>query len=373
MNFKKLLLSISETHETLRDDVARYANRTLTIRNWLIGYYIVEYEQNGMDRAKYGERLLEELSSALKKKNFKGASVTNLRLFRLFYCAYPQIHQSVTDELNNFKFRPRIHQSATDESQMLKSPVIKAKSHAIKPETLLAHLTFTHFIELLKIDDPLKRMFYEIESVKGNWAVRQLKRQIESLLFERTGLSKNKTALIKRVHDQNEIATPEDLIRDPYVLEFTGMPERKEYSENDLEAALLDHIQEFLIELGNGFCFEARQKRITVDDEHDRIDLVFYHRILKCHVLIDLKVRKFSHADAGQMNFYLNYYRENIMAKGDNPPVGIILCTDRNTTKVKYAITGLDNKLFVSRYKIALPSEKELEELIKRDVEKYEN
>ncbi len=370
MNFKKLLTAVSTMHDALFGRVAAHANQMLTIRNWLIGCYIVEFEQNGEDRAKYGDRLFEELSAALGKTGFKGASVTNLRLFRLFYFSYPEIRQSVTGELKNLI--PEIHQSLTDESYKPQAIAVKTKEHQLKSEILLSHLTFTHFTELLKIDEPLKRAFYEVEAIKGAWSVRQLKRQIESLLFERIGLSKNKAAMLKRVNLKNEIETPEEMIRDPYILEFTGLPERKEYSENDLEAALLDHIQEFLIELGNGFCFEARQKRITVDDEHDRIDLVFYHRILKCHVLIDLKVRKFSHADAGQMNFYLNYYRENIMAKGDNPPVGIILCTDRSTTKVKYSVTGLDNKLFVSRYKVALPSERELEELIRKDIERFD-
>ncbi len=349
MNFKKLLTAVSSTHEVLLGKVAAHANQMLTIRNWLIGYYIVEFEQNGEDRAEYGKKFLKKLVESLFMKGYKGFSERNLYLYRDFYISYKHILQTVS--------------AKSSKTECVEGP---------PPEVLLSHFTFSHFVELMKINEPLKKLFYEVEAIKGAWSVRQLKRQIESLLFERTGLSKNKATMLKRVNIQNEIVTPEEMIRDPYILEFTGLPERKEYSENDLEAALLDHIQEFLIELGNGFCFEARQKRITVDGEHDRIDLVFYHRILKCHVLIDLKVRKFSHADAGQMNFYLNYYRENIMAKGDNPPVGIILCTDRSTTKVKYSVTGLDNKLFVSRYKVALPSERELEELIRKDIERFD-
>jgi len=384
MNFKKLLTAVSTAHDALLGRVAAHANQMLTVRNWIIGYYIVEFEQNGEDRAEYGRKYLKTLVEALRLKGYKGFSERNLYLYREFYISYKNILQTVSAKLStlpeleefggatinfsektNGKERKRKLQTASAESS--KVPRIDGPA----PEVLLSHFTFSHFVELMKITEPFKRLFYEIEAIKGNWSVRQLKRQVESLLFERTGLSRNKSALLKKANNLNDVETAEDMIRDPYILEFTGLPERKEYSENDLETALLDHIQEFLIELGNGFCFEARQKRITIDGEHDRIDLVFYHRILKCHVLIDLKVRRFSHADAGQMNFYLNYYRENVMARGDNPPVGIILCTDRSTTKVKYAVTGLDNKLFVSRYKVALPSEKDLEELIKRDVDRF--
>ena len=376
MNFDNLIKIIHDVHVKLRQRAFQQVDLTLTVRNWLIGQHIYEFEQNGSDRAKYGKKLITVMSAELKKLNVKGTSDTNLKLFRQFYMVYP--HLLKQPQMSNF-LPVSISQTLSDRLDLMGSQIGQTLSDQLKTkqndrfgdELLLKHFSFSHFIELIKITEPLKRAFYETEAIKGSWTLRILRRQIESLLYERTGLSKNKTALLKRVHNLNDAEVPEEMIRDPYILEFTGLPDRKEYSENDLETALLDHIQEFLIELGNGFCFEARQKRITIDDEHDRIDLVFYHRILKCHVLIDLKVRKFSHADAGQMNFYLNYYRENMMAKGDNPPIGIILCTDRSTTKVKYAITGLDNKLFVSRYKVVLPSEKELEELIKKDIEAY--
>lgn len=185
-------------------------------------------------------------------------------------------------------------------------------------------------------------------------------------------MSTNKEELVRKVHQQCDTVTIEDLLRDPYILEFTGLQERPEYSEHELETALLNHLQEFLLELGTGFCFEARQKRISIDNEHDRIDLVFYHRILRCHVLIDLKIRGFTHGDAGQMNFYLNYFKDNIMTEQDNPPVGIILCTEKNTTKVHYATGGLENDIFVSKYLIALPSEQELEAFIEQDRERIE-
>jgi predicted nuclease of restriction endonuclease-like (RecB) superfamily len=217
------------------------------------------------------------------------------------------------------------------------------------------------------LEGPVKRAFYENECLKGNWSVRQLQRQIGSLLFERTGLSRDKKAVIARAHRQQPRQTIEDLIRDPYVLEFTGLADSPNHHESDLERALLDHLQKFLLELGTGFCFEARQKRITVGNEHDYLDLVFYHRRLRCHVLFDLKVRPFQHGDAGQMNFYLNWWKANAVDEGDHPPVGILLCSDRDQTKVEFAIAGLDNKLFVSRYPTALPSAEQLSRFVEQD------
>jgi predicted nuclease of restriction endonuclease-like (RecB) superfamily len=331
--------------------------------NWLIGRYIVEYEQCGEDRAKYGVGLLERLSAVITEKGTKGISVTALRNFRQFYNMYPQFCAVITevDGLLADSGFP-IHQTPSDELQSQEKQQLTLMSS--DPRLLIRHFSFSHFVELLRIADPLKRLFYETEGIRGCWSVAQLKRQIESLLYERTGLSKNKKGLVDSVSAQNKVAIVEDIIRDPYILEFTGFPEMHQFSENDLESALLDHLQTFLLELGHGFCFEARQKRVTLDNEHDRIDLVFYHRILRCHVLIDLKVRKFTHGDAGQMNFYLNYYRENIMLEGDNPPVGLILCTDRDETVVKYATTGMDNSLFVAKYLTQLPSENTIRDFL---------
>jgi len=216
--------------------------------------------------------------------------------------------------------------------------------------------------------DPQKRIFYEIEAIKGNWSVRQLKRQMGSLLYERTGLSTDKKGLIQDTNKQAERLTPEGIMRDPYVFEFVGLKPMEKFAENDLEEALINHLQVFLLELGKGFCFEARQKRLTIDGEYYYVDLVFYHRILKCHILIDLKTRQFKHTYAGQMNFYLNYFRYNEISEDDNPPVGIVLCTDKKSSTVKYATGSLDNQLFVSRYQVQLPTAKELEEFIKQDI-----
>jgi predicted nuclease of restriction endonuclease-like (RecB) superfamily len=355
MTFKTLLSNINEIHNTLQIKALQSVSVNLTIRNYLIGHYIVEYEQNGNDRAEYGVKAIQNLADNLK--HIKGMSTTNLRLFRQFYSMYPQIHQSLPDQL---KVTIKIHQSVTDELKM------NAK---IETNRLLTHLTFTHFVELIKIDEDTKRFFYEVETIKANWSVRELKRQIETLLYERVGLSRDKSALLQSLEDKKEIYNPLDIIKNPYILEFTGLKEKDSYSENDLESALLNHIEDFLLELGTGFCFEARQKRISIENEHDRVDLVFYHRILKCHVLVDLKVRAFSHADVGQMNFYLNYYKNEISSKSDNPPIGIILCTDKNHTKVEYATAGLDENMFISKYKVVLPSVNELEKFIDEEMQ----
>jgi predicted nuclease of restriction endonuclease-like (RecB) superfamily len=235
------------------------------------------------------------------------------------------------------------------------------------PAKLVLQFSWSQLQELTRLDDPLQRAFYENECLKGNWSVRQLQRQIGSLLYERTGLSKNQAAVLRRARRQEPQQTIADLIRDPYVLEFTGLAALPSYTEGDLEKALLDHLQQFLLELGAGFLFEARQRRITVGNEHDYIDLVFYHRHLHCHLLLDLKTRPFQHGDAGQMNFYLNWWRQNVTAPGEQPPVGVILCSNKDHTKVQFATAGMDNKLFVSRYLTALPSAEQLQRFVETD------
>jgi predicted nuclease of restriction endonuclease-like (RecB) superfamily len=362
-NFKSLSSSILSLHSSLHRAAAQSVNRTLTIRNWLIGRHIVEYEQNGEDRAEYGTKLLEQLSNILKHDGVKGMSVTALRNFRQFYSMYNRLSETINQTAGLISGGEiKIHQMPSDEFEASGDKVIKELSPG--PDLLLKYFSFSHFVELIRISDPLKRLFYELEGIRGSWSVAQLKRQIESLLYERTGLSGDKAGLVKAIHAQKKQLSVDDILRDPYILEFTGFPEKYQFSENDLETALLDHIQSFLLELGNGFCFEARQMRITLDNEHDRIDLVFYHRMLRCHVLIDLKVGKFTPGDAGQMNYYLNYFRDNIMTEGDNPPVGLILCSDRDETRVKYATSGLDNRLFVSKYLTCLPSENSIRQFL---------
>ncbi len=231
---------------------------------------------------------------------------------------------------------------------------------------LITRLSFTHIAELLAIDDPLKRAFYETECIRGNWAVRELKRQIASLYFERSGLSHNQTKLGRLAQAGAEPADPRVAIRDPYIFEFLGLKPREVMSESHLEDQLLDKLQEFLLELGHGFCFEARQKRILIGDSHGFVDLVFYHRILKCHVLIELKLQAFTHENIGQLNTYVSWYAKNVMAADDNPPVGILLCTQKDRALAEYALAGMDNQLFVSKYQLHLPGREQLRRELER-------
>lgn len=399
MNFENLIQNLQVTHDTLFTSAAKAVNTAMTIRNWLYGYYIVEYEQNGEDRAKYGARLLKELADNIP---VKGISETNLKTFRQFYLTYPAISQALPDLLKQVPIiqaapeqslygtdnkiiqampeqspvtdEDLIRQAVPDELNELEIKAIQVSGHSksaepkpgLNPARLLQTLSFTHLVELIKIDDPLKRAFYEIECVKGTWSTRELQRQIESLYFERSGLSKDKKKLSEMVRLQAVQLTPSDVINNPLTIEFLGLNDRALVTESDLEQALLDHLQEFLLELGYGFCFEARQKRILIDGEYYFIDLVFYHRILKCHVLVDLKIEKFKHSHAGQINAYLNYYRNEVMHEGDNPPVGILLCTDKGETMAKYATAGLEHSVFVHKYQLALPSKEELEQYISK-------
>jgi predicted nuclease of restriction endonuclease-like (RecB) superfamily len=367
MNYRALVQSITALHADSLGRAASAVNQALVLRNWVIGAHIVEFEQNGEDRAEYGEGLLRRLSSDLGAGGFKGVSPDMLERMRLFSRRYPQLASLISAPLVRISTM-----SAVDSACSISAPPVRKSATdaptPLSPELVL-RFTWTHLADLVRIDDPWKRAFYEIECLNGNWPKRQLQCQIGSLPYERTALSTDKAAVIERARRQS-METPSrmvDLIRDPYVLEFVGLEERSRYTESELESALLDHLQQFLLELGAGFCFEARQKRITVGNEHDYIDLVFYHRRLRCHLLIDLKVRAFKHGDAGQMNFYLNYWKTNEVGEGDNPPVGLLLCSGKDATKVEYATAGMDQQLFVSRYLVALPSAEQLRSFIEAD------
>ncbi|MCO6482133.1 MAG: DUF1016 family protein [Flavobacteriales bacterium] len=370
MNYKALLDGIAQAHQQTLAGAARTVNRALVARNWLIGAHLVEFEQHGDDRATYGTGLLKRVAKDLTSAGVPGCGVRMLERMRNIYLAYPAIGNAISSSLLTKFHKSLTHKGSGNSSNPLTISSGKAEMRPSPlPATVVMDLSWSHLIELVSVDDPWKRAFYENECIKGGWSLRQLQRQIGSLLYERTGLSTDKQAVIEHARQQSEGAPADiaQLIRDPYVLEFTGLAEKAHYLENDLERALLDHVQHFLLELGTGFCFEARQRRITVGTEHDRIDLVFYHRILRCHLLIDLKVRAFRHSDAGQMNFYLNYWKEQLMADGDNPPVGLLLCTAKDRTKVEYATAGIDHQLFISRYQVALPKPEELERLIEAD------
>jgi len=272
------------------------------VNYWLIGSYLVEYEQQGQDRATYGEQLLAALARSLRARGLTGLSLTNLKLSRQFYQAYPTLLTAQAETLQAAGLPwPAIGQTLSDQ---LPSAVDEP---SLPPTLLLTRLSFSHFIELLTLDIPLQRVFYEVQAVKNNWSVRELKRAIASALYERTSLSTDKASMLA-AHAGTQPLQVTDVVKNPYVLEFLGLEQRTSYSESELEQAIIEHLQTFLLELGRGFCFEARQKRLTFDNEHYYVDLVFYHCILKCHVLVDLKLGAFNHADAGQMKKTVNLF-----------------------------------------------------------------
>lgn len=368
--FDHLAESIANTHKQLQFEAASAVNKLLTLRNWLIGYYIVEYEQNGEDRAVYGAKIEENLANEL---SIEGLSARNLKLFKQFYLTYPNIMQtpSASFEIEQLNLLQTL-------SAQLKPNEIQKRgtlSHELKSahfERVWSRLSFSHLVELIKIDDPQKRLFYELQAIKGTWSVREMKRQISSLYYERSGMSANPQALaeMQAVKDQlqpNNVLN--DWIKNPMVFEFLDLPNKEVVLEQDIENALLNNLKDFLLELGNGFCFEARQKRILIDDTYFFIDLVFYHRILKCHVLIELKAEAFTHENAGQLDVYLQYYKNEEMEKGDNPPIGILLCTESKETMVKYATANKEN-LLVSNYQVNLPSREQLEAFIRAELNK---
>ena len=332
-----------------------------------MGCYIVEFEQNGEDRAAYGEQLLKKLEQRLKTK---GLNERRFREFRRLYIVYPQLKEQVLhyimagNEIRHTlsaEFTEPIRHSVYAE---LQTPEIQYNKWSIPAERLFNKLPYSHLKFISKIENPTKRAFYEMEAIRGCWSARELERQISSLYYERSGLSKNKEALSALVQQQATLLQPKDVINTPVTLEFLGLNERALVTENDLEQSILDNLQHFLLEMGHGFCFEARQKRILIDEDYFFADLVFYHRILKCHVIVELKIDKFRHEYASQLNMYLNYFKAEVMQPDDNPPIGILLCTEKGDTLVKYATAGLDPNIFVQKYMIELPTEEEIKKFI---------
>jgi len=364
-NFEKLVGTIRQVHEEMAAQAGKAVNLSLTLRNWLIGFYITVYEQKGADRAEYGARLLENLSSRLSEGGMDGISSRSLRQYRQFYLVYPEIWQTPSSKTLEDVIPTSIWQTLSAKSRT-SLPV--QKQPAIQVLELIQKLSFSHFAELIAIPDETKRLFYEIECIRGNWSVRELKRQIGSLYYERSGLSKDKKKLAELAQKGANTADPKLTIRDPYVFEFLGLKPREVMSESHLEDQLLDKLKDFLLELGHGFCFEARQKRILIGDTHNFVDLVFYHRVLKCHVLVELKLEQFSHENIGQLNTYVSWYRKNMMSEGDNPPIGILLCTGRDHTLVEYALAGMDNGFFVSKYQLELPKKEDMQRFIEEQV-----
>ena len=383
MTFDKLANSIQIIQNGLQQQAAHAVNLALTARNWLMGYYIVDFEQHGEDRAEYGAKLLKRLEERL---HTKGLTERRFREFRRLYLVYPQLEKEVARYIGSHSLvnvLPSLLQG-TDNQQIVirRTPtaesveVIRRSATAeletegwqVPAEKIFYRIPVTHLIEISRIEDPLKRAFYEIETIRDCWTYDELDRQISTLYYERSGLSKDKEGLAKLVQQNATALVPKDVLHNPVALEFLNLESHEMTDESDVEKAILDNLQKMFLELGNGFCFEGRQKRIMIDGDYFKIDLIFYHRVLKCHVIIELKIDKFRHEYASQLNMYLNYYKHEVQLPDDNPPIGILLCTDYTDTVVKYALGGLDENLFVQKYHVQLPTEAELKQYIANSI-----
>lgn len=374
MNFEQLATLITGTHQQLQQRAVKAVNQCQTIRNWLIGFYIVEFEQSGEDRAQYGEQLLKKLE---QRVNQKALGVTLFQWARKFYVMYPQFNRLI---LGSFALiyettSPKLATGGNNKiyetlSHKLQRLGYENYNDGIPVEKLLASISFSHFIQLMKIDEPVKRMYYEMLTIQTGLSVRELKRQMAALSYERVGLSGDMENALAAIQQKIRPQTVTDAVKDDYFFEFLNIPRQKValVKENELETLLLDHLRDFIIELGLGFCFEARQKRILIGDEFYFIDMVFYHRILKMHCLLELKISAFDHTHISQLYSYLNYYKAEVMEPDDNPPIGILLVTDKNDALVQYTTAGLDEQIFVSKYKLQLPSEQQLKDLILKTI-----
>jgi predicted nuclease of restriction endonuclease-like (RecB) superfamily len=345
--YHQLIESIDQLLKQGRQQAAIAVNCHIVHTYWEIGRYIVEYEQKGEIKSKYGSKLLDYLSKDLTLKVGKGLSRSNLIYIRKLFLVYEKV-QTVSGQLT-----------------LIQRDVIgETVSHQLKQisETVFHQLSWSHYFELLKINDKLERSFYEKQCIIEKWSVRELKRQINSALFQRLALSKDKEGILELAKKGQVVNSVNDLIKDPYIFEFLNLPEKGLYSESDLEKALLDKLQNFLMELGKGFTFVGRQYRITISNKHHRVDLVFYHRLLKCFVLIDLKLGEVNHQDVGQMNLYLNYFEKEENIEGENQPVGIILSALKDDILVEYALGNISSQMFISTYQLYLPDKKLLKE-----------
>lgn len=370
-SFDLLVQKIEQAQYVLQNSARLVVNRHVTTKAWLTGYYIVEYEQHGFDRAQYGENIIKNLSQRLGGNQF---SPSTLKIYRQFYLTYPQLlpeishfllpfmqkGQPLTDQLQLPSNQPiTISQSLTDQFKMQSEG-----SYLVAPEDLFNRLSFTHLVTLLPIEDTLKRAFYETMAIKGTWSVRELERQIDTNLYERSGYSNNPNRLVELTNNKAEIATLSGDIKSPYIFEFLGLKAKDVVEESDLESAIIDHLQEFILELGMGFCFEERQKKMLIDDRYYKADLVFYHRILKRHVIIELKAHRLDYSDATQLKLYLAYYRKHIMRIDDNPPIGILMCTEVGQEMAEYLATDMDKEVFISKYHLDIPNEQQMRQFL---------
>jgi predicted nuclease of restriction endonuclease-like (RecB) superfamily len=359
-----LLTAVRQIWEEARTHVARTVNTTMVKANWLIGRQLVEAQQAGNRRAGYGEELIVNLSHALTAEYGTGFSVPGLRFMRAFYLAYPEL----------IPIGYAVHRDLATQADSTLNPIRYALRSELeheadwKPGRLHPSLSWTHYRALLKVDRRDARDFYEIEAIRNGWSSRALERQIDSLLFFRLAKSRDKKGVLALANEGLQVEGPMDVIRDPYVLEFLNLPESNHLMESELDSALITKLQDFLLELGSGFAFVGRQKRITLDGDHFYPDLVFYHTRLKCYVVIDLKTTKLTHGDLGQMQLYVHYYDREVAEDVDNPTLGLILCTDKNDAVVRFVLDEEDQSIFASRYKLHLPTEEELQAELKKEM-----
>ena len=360
-SFDHLSHLVTQLHNSAYTASIKAVNRFATVRNYVIGFYIVEYEQHGSDRAKYGDKLLKRLT---EKVNRRGINETLLKVSRAFYLNYPHIKSYLEGKSATVSHQLASKSSTTSDKSSENSAT--ASHQFITPaEQIISQLSFSHIREIMTVDEPFARFFYETECIRCCWSVKELRRQISSNLYFRAGISRNPELLLANTRVNS---TPALSIKDPFSFEFLDLrPEA--FTETDLENALITHLQDFLLEMGKGFCFEARQRRMLIDDEYYFADLVFYNRILHCNVIVELKDDEFRHADLSQLNAYVSYFREHEMNKGDNPPVGILLCTRKGEKMVEYALAGMDNNLFVSTYMLSLPNKQMLQDFLIREIQ----
>ena len=406
-DFELLVGNIQSTSSALQEDARLVINRNVTTRAWLTGFYIVEYEQHGNDRAKYGEGLLKRLAERLKDKSF---SLTNLKNYRSFYLLFPEVGYPVVRYLKqkfgksqtppdiflltDFQYFEKSqtpsdllnsqNSKCSSKSQSLISlfneptgtAIISSDGFAMQtengevmpvPQMVFDRMSFSHLTLLLHINDPLKRAFYAIEAMRGPWSYRELQRQIDSNYFERSGWSKKPELLASRVNEKAEKPSFREELKSHYIFEFLGLAAKDVIEEDELEQALIDHLEEFMLELGMGFCLESRQKKLLIDDRYFKADLVFYHRILKCHCIVELKAHRLDYADMAQLNMYIEYYRRHYMQPDDNPPVGLLLCTEYGQEMVEYVTPNIDPNVFVAQYELQLPSKEKIKEFLMKE------
>lgn len=372
-DFDILVNHIQQTSNILQQEIYVAINKAITCRAWLTGFYIVEYEQNGKDRAKYGEHLLQKLSKRLGEKSF---GLSSLKNYRLFYLYYPNLKDIIINHISNsYKNEYFLEltdsitksQSAIDQLTTTSNNIIISYGNGeinINPHLLFTRLSYTHIIQLLHLDNNLQRTFYAAESIRGTWSVRELKRQIDTNYFVRSGWSENPQLLSNSIKKRNEQQQIEFDIKSPYYFEFLGLSHKDVIDENDLESAIISNLKNFILELGMGFCLEEEQKRLLIDDRYYKVDLVFYHRILKCHCIVELKAHRLDYSDIAQINMYIEYYRKNYMQEDDNPPIGLLLCTEYGKEMVEYLTPFINKQVFIAKYELQLPSVEKIRKFI---------